>query len=142
MATATAGRPTPERIFNTLNAYQQSAALKTAIEVDVFTAIGAGANTAATIAAKAGAAEKGVRVLCDYMTIQGFLTKENGRYALTQESALFLDRKSPACLASMVGFLGGEELRDNFEFLTQAVRKGGSVWSEGSDNTKPNDEFW
>src|SRR5258707_9640108 len=32
---------------------------------------------------------------------------------------------------------GGEELRDNFEFLTQAVRKGGSVWSEGSDNTEP-----
>jgi len=119
MATpATGNRPTPERIFNTLNAYQQAAALKTAIEVDVFTAIGAGANTAATIAAKTGAAEKGVRVLCDYMTIQGFLTKENGRYALTQESALFLDRKSPACLASMVGFLGGEELRDNFEFLT------------------------
>ena len=143
MATpATGNRPTPERIFNTLNAYQQAAALKTAIEVDVFTAIGAGANTAATIAAKTGAAEKGVRVLCDYMTIQGFLIKENGRYALTQESAVFLDRKSPACLASMVGFLGGEELRDNFEFLTQAVRKGGSVWSEGSDNTKPNDEFW
>src|SRR3979411_1071439 len=118
MATATAGHPTPERSFNTLNAYQQSAALKTAIEVDVFTAIGAGANTGSTIAAKTGAAEKGVRVLCDYMTIQGFLTKENGRYALTQESALFLDRKSPACLASMVGFLGGEELGGHVEFLT------------------------
>src|SRR5712675_1715084 len=123
MATATAAHPTPERIFNTLNAYQQAAALKTAIEVDVFTAIGAGANTAATIAAKTGAAEKGVRVLCDYMTIQGFLTKENGRYALTQESALFLDRKSPACLASMVGFLGGEELRDNFALLTERQQR-------------------
>jgi ubiquinone/menaquinone biosynthesis C-methylase UbiE len=142
MATATAGRPTPERIFNTLNAYQQTAALKTAIELDVFTAIGAGANTASGIAAKTGAAEKGVRILCDYMTIQGFLTKENGRYALTQESAIFLDGKSPACLASMVGFLGSEELRNNFELLTQAIRKGGSVWSEGSDNTKPHDEFW
>jgi ubiquinone/menaquinone biosynthesis C-methylase UbiE len=141
MATATAGRPTPERIFNTLNAYQQTAALKTAIELDVFTAIGAGANTAAAIAAKTGAAEKGVRILCDYLTIQGFLTKDQGRYALTQESAIFLDRKSPACAGSMAKFLGGEELRSNFESLTQAVRNGGSL-SSGRDNTKPNDEFW
>jgi precorrin-6B methylase 2 len=142
MATpSTANRPTPERIFNALNAYQQSEALKTAIELDVFTAIGTGANTPAALAAKTGAAEKGLRVLCDYMTIQGFLTKDQGKYALTQESAIFLDRKSPACVGSMTGFLGGKELRGNFDSLTQAVRKGGSV-SSGADNTKPNDEFW
>ncbi len=142
MATpSTAGRPTPERIFNALNAFQQTAALRTAIELDVFTAIGAGANIAAALAAKTGASEKGVRILCDYLTIQGFLTKEQERYALTQESAIFLDRKSPACLASMAGFLGTERARSIFDSLTLAVRNGGSVWSEG-DNTKPNDEFW
>jgi precorrin-6B methylase 2 len=142
MATpSTANRPTPERIFNALNAYQQTAALRTAIELDVFSAIGAGADTARAIAAKSGAQEKGVRILCDFMTILGFLGKDQGRYALTQESAIFLDRKSPACLASMAGFLGTEDARKNFDSLTQAVRKGGSVWSAG-DNTKPNDEFW
>ena len=142
MATPAAGnRPTPERIFNTLNAHEQTAALLTAIELDVFTAIGAGANTAATIAAKTGAAEKGARILCDYLTIQGFLTKEQEQYALTQESALFLDRKSPACLASMAGFLGSDQTRRRFDSLTEAVRRGGSAWSE-ADNTKPNDEFW
>jgi ubiquinone/menaquinone biosynthesis C-methylase UbiE len=76
------------------------------------------------------------------MTVQGFLTKEHGKYALTQESAIFLDRKSPACLASMAGFLGNEHSRRNFDPLTQAVRKGGSVLTEGADNSKPNDEFW
>ena len=142
MATpSTTGRPTPERIFNALNAYQQTAALRTAIELDVFTAIGAGANSAAALAAKTGASEKGVRILCDYLTIQGFLTKDQGKYALTQESAIFLDRKSPACLASMAGFLGTERARNIFDSLTLAVRNGGSVWSEG-DNTKPNDDFW
>jgi len=140
-APTTANRPTPERIFSTLNAYQQTAALKSAIELDVFTAIGAGANTAAAIATTTGAAEKGVRILCDYLTVQGFLTKDQRSYALTQESAVFLDRKSPACLASMAGFLGTERAQGIFDSLTQAVRKGGSVWSEG-DNTKPNDEFW
>jgi len=142
MATpSTANRPTPERIFNTLNAYQQTAALRTAIELDVFSAIGAGAKTAAAIAAKTGAAERGVRILCDYMTIQGFLSKDQGRYGLTQESAIFLDRQSPACLASMTGFLGTARTRSIMDSFTDSVRKGGSVWSEG-DNTKPNDEFW
>jgi ubiquinone/menaquinone biosynthesis C-methylase UbiE len=143
MATpATGTHLTPERIFNTLNAHEQTAALLTAIELDIFTAIGAGANTAAAIAEKTGAAEKGARVLCDFMTVHGFLTKDQGKYALTQESAFFLDRKSPACVASMAGFLGSKQARARFEALTEAVRKGGSVWSEGGDNTKPNDEFW
>ncbi len=143
MATpATGTRLTPERIFNTLNAHEQTAALRTAIELDIFTAIGAGASTAAAIAAKTGVAEKGARVLCDFMTIHGFLTKDQGKYALTAESAFFLDRKSPACVASMTGFLSSQQARARFDSLTESVRKGGSVWSEGGDNTKPNDEFW
>ncbi len=40
MATpSTTNRPTPERIFNTLNAYKQSAALTTGIDLDIFTAM-------------------------------------------------------------------------------------------------------
>lgn len=142
MATPSAsGRPTPERIFNTLNAYEETAALKSAIELDVFTAIGEGANSAAALAAKTRAAERGVRILCDYLTVLGFLTKEANRYALTQESALFLDRRSPACLASMSQFLGNDWAQQNFEVLTQAVRKGGAA-GKGGDNTKPNDDVW
>lgn len=142
MATpSAASRPTPERIFNTLNAYEQTEALKTAIDLDVFTAIGEGADTAAAIAAKTGAAERGARILCDFLTIQGFLTKTADRYALTEESALFLDRRSPACLASMSQFLGSKWHKQNFERLTEAVRKGGTVSQQG-DNSKPNDEIW
>jgi len=142
MATpATGNRPTPERIFNALNAHQQTAALRSAIELDIFSAIGAGANTPEAIAAKIGASERGVRILCDFLTIHEFLTKDQGKYALTQESALFLDRKSPACLASMAGFLGLEDHHKFFAALTAAVRKGGAIGSHG-DNTKSNDEFW
>src|SRR5258708_4799147 len=39
--------PSPERIFETLSAFQETAALRAAIELDVFTAIGANATTAA-----------------------------------------------------------------------------------------------
>jgi hypothetical protein len=142
MATpTTTNRPTPEHIFNTLSAYQQSAALKTGIHLDIFTAIADGANTAILLAAKTGAAERGVRILCDYLTIHGFLTKEAERYALTQESAVFLNRHSPACLASMADFLGSPRHKKAFEALAEAVRKGGTAGDEG-DNTKPNEEMW
>jgi 2-polyprenyl-3-methyl-5-hydroxy-6-metoxy-1,4-benzoquinol methylase len=134
-------RSTPERIFNALNAYQETAALKTAIELDVFTAIGKGCNDATTLARTVGATVRGVRILCDFLTIQGFLMKDANRYALTDESARFLDRRSPACVASISEFLGSESHQQNFETLTAAVRKGGTADSRG-DNTKPNDEYW
>jgi precorrin-6B methylase 2 len=141
MATPTMNRPTPERIFDIFNAYQNTASLNAGIELDVFTAIGEGANTPAPLAAKTGASERGVRILCDYLTILGLLTKAEGRYALARDSAVFLDRKSPACLASMAGFLSGPWHQGNFNALAEAVRKGGSAGT-GGDNTKPNDEFW
>jgi 2-polyprenyl-3-methyl-5-hydroxy-6-metoxy-1,4-benzoquinol methylase len=132
---------TPERIFNTLNAYQETAALKAALELDVFTAIGAGSIDAKTLAEKVGAAERGIRILCDFLTIEGFLTKQSQRYSLTQESATFLDRRSPSSIASISQFLGSERHKQDFDALTAAVRNGGMPDIRG-DNTKPNDEYW
>jgi 2-polyprenyl-3-methyl-5-hydroxy-6-metoxy-1,4-benzoquinol methylase len=134
-------RSTPERIFNSLNAYQETAALKTAIELDVFTAIGDGSIDAATLAGKVGAAERGIRILCDFLTIHGFLTKEASHYALSDESARFLDRRSPACVASMSEFLGSDSHKRSFETLTASVRHGGTADASG-DNTRANDEYW
>src|SRR5260370_42403605 len=57
MATPTVtSRPTPEHIFNTLCAFQQTAALKAGIDLDIFTAIADGANTYVLIAANSCAA--------------------------------------------------------------------------------------
>jgi precorrin-6B methylase 2 len=142
MATpTTANRPNPERIFNTLNAFQQSAALKAGIDLDLFTLIGQGASTPALLAEKTKGSERGLRILCDYLTIQGFLQKEAGKYALTQESAIFLDRRSPACLASMATFLLNPMSQRHFGALTEAVKKGGNASGDG-DNSEPKDELW
>lgn len=141
MATPSANRPTPERIFATLTAYQTTAALRAGIELDVFSAVGGGAADPVALAQKTGASERGLRILCDYLAILGFLTKEKGRYGLTEESALFLDRRSPAYMGSMAHFLTNERSAENFRQLTEAVRKGGTVYADGS-NTVPDDEFW
>jgi ubiquinone/menaquinone biosynthesis C-methylase UbiE len=142
MATAPSNaRPTPEHIFNTLNAYQQTLALRAAIELDVFTAIADGATEVASIAKKTGAAERGIQTLCNFLTIINFLTKENGRYALTQESSIFLSKRSPAYMGGITGFVASNHLMNKFSSLTEAVKKGG-CFAEHGDNQEPNDEMW
>jgi hypothetical protein len=69
--------------------------LRTAVELDIFTAIGDGENEPASLAKKVGAAERGVCTLCDVLTVLEFLTKRDGQYALTQESAIFLNSIRP-----------------------------------------------
>ncbi|HEY9405773.1 MAG TPA: class I SAM-dependent methyltransferase [Pyrinomonadaceae bacterium] len=129
-----APQPSPERIFQTLTAYQQSAALKAGIELDIFSSIAEGDDTAAKLAARTGAAERGVRILCDYLTVSQFLGKcPDGRYTLTQESAIFLDRRSPAYVGGIAEFLSGAHLGEAFARFTESVRKGGTVMeAEGS----------
>lgn len=140
-ASTTTSKPTPERIFNTMIAFQETEALKAAIELDIFTAIADGASTAASLAAKTGASERGARILCDYFTIKEFLIKKGNEYSLTQESAVFLNRRSPAYLATMINFLASPWSRANFGALAEAVRKGGTA-SETGDHTKAHEEIW
>src|SRR5207245_7869682 len=94
-------RPSPERVFNTLNAFQQTAALKAGIELDIFTAIADGANTTALLAEETGAAERGVRILCDYLSIHEFIAKDNGGYSLSQEHTIFVHQLSPAYMVTL-----------------------------------------
>jgi 2-polyprenyl-3-methyl-5-hydroxy-6-metoxy-1,4-benzoquinol methylase len=142
MSTAPAStRPTPEHIFNTLNAHQQSAALKAAIELGVFTAIDQGKHTAGEIAAAITAAPRGVRILCDFLVIHGFLKKEQGQYKLTVESGVFLSQKSPAYMGTLASFLLNERHLENFSNLAEAVRRGGTADSRG-DHRKPDEALW
>src|SRR5207244_10533072 len=95
----------PSAVFQALAAYQETEALRAAIEIDLFTAIGAGAATAKEIAARCDASERGVRILCDYLVVHGLLTKDGDRYRLTPAAAMFLDRSSPGCIAPAIHFL-------------------------------------
>ena len=88
--------PSPALFFDTINAFHKSAALKAGIDLDVFSAIGHTAATAGELAQRCAAAERGIRILADYLTILGFLTKHDDRYSLTPDSAVFLVRTSPA----------------------------------------------
>src|ERR1700704_1784012 len=82
--------PSPVLFFDTLAAYQDTAALKAALELELFTAIGQTGATAAELATKCHAAERGIRILSDYLVVLGFLEKRGECYSLTRDSATFL----------------------------------------------------
>jgi SAM-dependent methyltransferase len=122
----------PVRFIDCMTAYKQGAALKGAIELDLFTILAEGGQPAESLALRLQAATRGVRILCDYLTIEGFLLKENGQYSVTQDTAMFLNRESPAYIGSAAFFLGNPMLMDNFRDLAECVRKGGTVNAEGT----------
>jgi SAM-dependent methyltransferase len=116
--------PSPELYFETAFAYQRTAALKAGVELDLFTAIGEGADTAAALATRCAASERGMRALCNYLTIIGLLEKTGERYQLTPSSAAFLSKASPAYLGGTLAFLASPEVARNFDVLTATVRRG------------------
>ena len=138
---STATQPTPELTWRLMTGFQQSAAFKAAVELELFTKVGEGRKTAADIAAATGAAERGIRILADAMTVHGLLSKSNGEYSLTEESAAFLDKNSRMYLGSAVDFLMAPAQMRGFTDFTKAVRNGGSEIT-GEASMDPDSPMW
>jgi hypothetical protein len=120
--------------------YQNSAALKAALELDVFSTIGEGATEVAALAARCCASSRGIAALCDSLVVMEFLTKSSDSYALSPDAAVFLDRRSPVCIAGIHDFLAAPEMTALiFQDPTGAVRRGGAP---GLANVAPNHPIW
>ncbi len=114
-------------LFATLAAYQRTGAFKAAIDLDLFTAIAEGNDASAALAARCGAAERGIRILCDTLAAMGLLTKQAGRYGLAPGADVFLDRRLPTYVGSAANFLASPQLMEPFMRVSDAVRRGGTV---------------
>ena len=137
---ASSAAPSPMKFFEAVNSYQRTAALKTALELNLFTTIAEGASTAESIAKQVESAARGIRILCDFLVIQGFLSKTAAGYALTPDSAMFLNRKSHAYIGDAIHFLLNPQSQESFARLTEAVRNGGTVLEE--NGATPENPVW
>src|SRR5579884_455739 len=117
-------QPSPARFFGACFGVYVAASAKAAIELNVFTAIADGATTAQALADKCRASERGMRILCDFLTVHGFLTKADGHYGLTPDSAMFLNQHSPAYVGSAVKFLLRPDTYRDVDNLTAIIRAG------------------
>ena len=142
MSSSPAQQPSPQLFFQTINAYQRTEALKAAIELEVFAAIGEGNTTSPRRSrSRCETSERGMRILCDFLCTMGFLNKDDGRYSLTPDSALFLDKRSPAYLGGATEFIATDKLTGNFKNLAEVVRKGGTMDEEGG-TVAPDNPIW
>jgi SAM-dependent methyltransferase len=136
-----ADAPNPGLIFDTLQAFQRTAALRAAIELGVFAAIGDGLGDAASIAHRCAASERGIRVLCDFLVVIGLLNKVDGHYRHTPTSAIFLDPRSPACMASIARFLGNPSMTEPASHLSDIIRTGRTSLA-GQGSVEPDHPVW
>lgn len=141
MPSPSAQQPSPQLFFQTINAYQRTEGLKAAIELEVFTAIGEGNSTTAEIAKRCGTSERGMRILCDFLCIMGFLNKDGSRYSATPDSAMFLDKRSPAYLGGAIEFISSPILTEGFKNFAEAVRQGGTTMVDGG-TIAPENPIW
>src|SRR5215469_5724205 len=131
--------PNPVAIFNAARAYQDSFVVKAGVDLDVFTAIARGNQNVAAIAKATESSERGMRVLCDALTVLGFLVKSGDRYSLTPTSATFLDSRSPAYLGGAFKFLLHPSHIENMANFARSVRHGGCAETHHLD---PDDAIW
>lgn len=122
-------QPSPQLFFRTLRGVRDAAMLKAAVDLGLFSAIGQGSVHSQELATTCKASQRGVRILCDYLTVLGFLLKEEDRYALTKNSRTFLDSASPAYLGGVTEFMLSDRFMEYFDTITEAVRKGGTAAS-------------
>jgi SAM-dependent methyltransferase len=81
-----------------------------------------------------------LRILCDFLTVEGFLTKSGDRYQPSSSARVFLDRGSPAYIGSAIDFVASPEMIGQFlDDPTAFVRKGGSA---GLANLSADNPIW
>lgn len=134
------GQLSADPVYDLGLAYQKTAALTAAIKIDLFTSIGSERRDAETLAKATGASQRGIRILCDFLTLLGLLEKHDRSYALAPVSRRLLDRASPSNEADSIDFLAAPEmisllLSDPVAY----VRNGGSP---GLANVSPDNPVW
>lgn len=128
-------------LWETFTGYQRTAALKTAIELDVFTQIGAGATSIEALAERCRAAPRGLRALLNHLVMDGFLVRDGRGYRLSATAATFLDRSIPTYVGSAIEFIASPLVVEGFTRLTDAVRRGGTAISE-EGTLSPEHPIW
>jgi predicted O-methyltransferase YrrM len=120
-----------DKLMLMMRSFQESRALLTAVELDLFTAVGLGAR-AAEVASKLGCDARATEKLLNALVSLGALEKRDGVFANTAETARYLMAGSPD--DSRMAMMHTVHLWDRWSTLTECVRRGRAVASRGEDS--------
>lgn len=114
----------PQALMQTYMSMMGSRALTAAFQLDMFSHLGAGHDTAAAVAEAAGSSERGASMLLDALTALGFLSKAAGRYQIPCELRPYVIRSSPDYIGALIET---DYLGKTWNQLTDVVRTGRPV---------------
>ena len=117
----------PDDLAQTIGAFRESRVMLTAIELDLFTAVGQGAS-APQIAGKLGADPRATEMLLNALTAMGMLTKQDGTFRNTPVAARYFVKGSPD--DAQAAMMHTVHLWDRWSTLTDCVRAGTAVSHE------------
>jgi ubiquinone/menaquinone biosynthesis C-methylase UbiE len=127
-------------VYQAALAYQKTAALTAAVKLDILTLIDGGAVTSNVLAERTATSSRGMRILCDFLTVIGLLTKRDGAYSVTEPGKRYLDRSSTAWMGGSIEFFAAPEmLRLVLDDPVSYVRQGGSA---GLAHLAPDHPIW
>ncbi len=115
----------PGRLLAISGGYWESSALHAAVKLDVFSAIGEAASSAADVAHKVGADPRATAMLLNALAAMGLIAKSGEAFRNTEESCRFLVHSSPEYVGYMIGH--HHHLVAGWNRLDEAVRTGRPV---------------
>jgi hypothetical protein len=139
MATPAQSQLDPAHIMQTATAFWVSKVLLTAVEFDLFTILADQAMTGSELGKKMRLHPRGIYDFLDALVAGGFLERDGdgptGRYRNTPNTAMFLNKHSPAYIGGMPEMLNAR-LFGFWNHLGEALRTG-QPQSEVKHNGKP-----
>jgi len=115
---------TPDRILELGHAFRACKTLLSAVELGVFTVLADGALDRERLTERTGVNARGARDFLDALVALGMLTRhEDGRYANSADTDLYLDRNKPTYMGSLLERINDQDYRI-WGSLTAALRTG------------------
>ncbi|HEY8514455.1 MAG TPA: methyltransferase [Candidatus Binatia bacterium] len=122
--TPPAEEPRPDGILGLAESFWAAKALMSAAELRLFTVLAQdGPLDGETLRRRLGLHERSARDFFDALVALGMLERENGHYANTRETDLYLDEKKPTYVGGFIEMLSAR-LYPAFATLTEALQTG------------------
>ncbi|MDH7604165.1 MAG: methyltransferase [Melioribacter sp.] len=129
---------TAEDIRNIAYSFQQSRILLTAVELKIFTVIDKHMLTSKEVASKLNIDEKATDRLMNALCAMGLLKKIHGKFYNSESASQFLVEGKPEFMG---GLFHTNELWKTWSTLTEAVKKGTSVYKRNLENSHWTNSF-
>jgi ubiquinone/menaquinone biosynthesis C-methylase UbiE len=124
---------------NVVQLHQYSRIIMTALELDLFTAIGSRTSSVAALASKLNVSARGLAILCRNLAALGLLNKRGNTYRNSPLARVELNRKSSSYRGEYLDLV--QTHRHDYEQLTASVRTGTPIDLDQDDDPKSRRSF-